>query len=165
MIAPSCKQRFLPGKHTCPRESLQQIFHCKIAPLCVKVPRALSSLPSVTGSDPSLLSLGRHQHFKGMWLGLGNSCGILVPQAAWFGDESLHLLCLSLPCLTSLLFWATAGHKGGKDTHFTATTVASCLSLVEDSRVFKRAGWRDLLGSRSVACGIAPFLPSLYTVL
>lgn len=62
MIGPLCKQKFLPYEHTCLRESLQQIFYCKILPLCIKAFQVLSS--PLHGQSPSLLSLGRHQHFN-----------------------------------------------------------------------------------------------------
>lgn len=38
------KQKFLPYEHTCLRESLQQVFYCKILSLCIKAFHVLSSL-------------------------------------------------------------------------------------------------------------------------
>lgn len=143
--------RLLPYKHTCLKQPWTNLLLQDTTPLYQGAPCVIFSQSwAVTyhflaqgGTDIS------NVHIWNQRMAVGSSF-----QFPWFRDESLHLLCLYLPSLTSLLLWATEGHS------FTASPVASFWELGEFS---KGSVWTELWGSRSVAFGIAPFILSLYT--
>lgn len=62
MIALLCKQKFLPYEHTCLRQSSANLLLQDTTPSASK--HFVFCLLSIMDSHPSLLSLGRHQHFN-----------------------------------------------------------------------------------------------------